>query len=1467
LLLAAASPTWANVYASGLVKTAPDTISYVLNENADTNVQIQVWEVGGAQVYTEDLGRQDKGTHTWTWNGTGGMSGLTYTIKIVASDPGYSAWTKLSTNTTQTNFYSPRGVCVNSNQGSQYFGRVYVCESVGGLTTTAPTNSRTTTDGLYLLNADLTDAVGQGDTARSGGVTWGAGNSPFKVGVGPDNNVYVCDYSDTNSGIWMGGPDFTTASPVLANTSRAASGLCTNHGSISAFLVEGTGSGRVLYTMDEDYPSSSASLGSIWKYALGTSASNYATVPTRQYDDAGNNVIQNYYNGIAHASDGTWWLTQERAGNTSDTLSSLIQVSATGNTVLWKSVPALGSPSSNDPLRCTRGLAYDPSHNYLALATYLSGKVIIFDPTTKAIASSITTVSNATNRDVAFDAAGNLYVVDNNNERLWVYSPPDGANSFTTTSYFTIDGIGTPRQLTINVNPPGSGTTTGAGTYASTRPVTVTASETEGYKFDKWTDQGGATLSTSASYTFTMPDNDLTINAVFVATSERRLTLAGNPTEAVNTLTGAGMYQPGTAVPVAATAKPLWAFSKWTTDPAGNNVVSTNASFNYTMPSAATTLYAQYVVASYNCTVTANPTAGGSPSVDGGTSHQYNTDVTVNANPNSEYFFLNWTDGAGAVKSRKAAYTFKMPGADLALTANYVKAIFAEGFEGLNRSTNPYTTSWAGSLDMNDTASTANNKAANGDLTSGNPWWGTKPGNGFVGTDGTSLTAHTGINALWSGGVGNGRDYVNLAYRFNGGSANAYADNLYADWWFYDRSGTAWVTTGTANYCDDPLSLVYSSIIAEAEAGKDFPDTANTKNFDDTDFAQKISLGMCDTWTANVTGPGPYPAYVDFDHNKYQVRVKDGSIDGQTSFGNFWYNINVPRSVGWHHARITIGALNLDTWTKELKFYIDDMSTPAATGQAGYSGINGVELETDWKNGTVGTAADTANLAWPYGTMYDDIVIGSLPQPTPAAPAAAPASGITTSAITWNWTEADPADGFHVFDAATFGAQKGNATATNLPETGLTSNKVYNRWVSSYFMPGGPNAPFATFESARTALATAVTLAAPAVSGTSVQTSAIVGNAYNATSWPGFTNPQGFGTDGKISSYKYKWSTNASDAIVEGEGASWSTGTLVALPPADGTYYLYLRSYNSVGVGNGSVRLGQYVFDTQAPTGTIVINNGDATTSSLNVTLTLSAVGATQMRFSNDNATYTAPEPYATTKSWTLSSTGGSLKTVYVKFIDAASNESIAYSDTISFEDATPVAKISDLWPLTNGPSYKLTDKVVTGVVGNAFWIEESDRSAAIKVVYTGAMPTQDRKVDVSGVLDSSSGQRVLNASSWTDKSAGTPIAPLGVIERAAGGKGVNANTPAISGGTGLYNVGMLVRIAGSVTNYSTANPTDKYFYLDDGSGLVDGAIPGIKVLCGSNTPKTSGNVTVTGLVGVVGGKPVIIIRGAGDIP
>jgi uncharacterized protein (DUF2141 family) len=91
--------------------------------------------------------------------------------------------------------------------------------------------------------------------------------------------------------------------------------------------------------------------------------------------------------------------------------------------------------------------------------------------------------------------------------------------------------------------------------------------------------------------------------------------------------------------------------------------------------------------------------------------------------------------------------------------------------------------------------------------------------------------------------------------------------------------------------------------------------------------------------------------------------------------------------------------------------------------------------------------------------------------------------------------------------------------------------------------------------------------------------------------------------------------------------------------------------------------------DTTPPTGTIIINGGAASTTSTTVTLTLTSTdarsGCVGMKFSNDGVNWTAEEPRASSKAWTLTS-GAGVKTVYVKYKDNAGNWSNGYSDTIN---------------------------------------------------------------------------------------------------------------------------------------------------------------------------------------------------------
>lgn len=95
-----------------------------------------------------------------------------------------------------------------------------------------------------------------------------------------------------------------------------------------------------------------------------------------------------------------------------------------------------------------------------------------------------------------------------------------------------------------------------------------------------------------------------------------------------------------------------------------------------------------------------------------------------------------------------------------------------------------------------------------------------------------------------------------------------------------------------------------------------------------------------------------------------------------------------------------------------------------------------------------------------------------------------------------------------------------------------------------------------------------------------------------------------------------------------------------------------------------------------APTGTMTINNGLASTSTPNVTLTMTAMDiegeAIEMRFSNDGITWSGWEPNISTKSWTLSNGDGS-KTVYMQLKDTAGNLSNVFSDTIVLDTTPPV--------------------------------------------------------------------------------------------------------------------------------------------------------------------------------------------------
>lgn len=158
-----------------------------------------------------------------------------------------------------------------------------------------------------------------------------------------------------------------------------------------------------------------------------------------------------------------------------------------------------------------------------------------------------------------------------------------------------------------------------------------------------------------------------------------------------------------------------------------------------------------------------------------------------------------------------------------------------------------------------------------------------------------------------------------------------------------------------------------------------------------------------------------------------------------------------------------------------------------------------------------------------------------------------------------------------------------------------------------------------------------------------------------------------------------------------------------------------------------------------------------------------------------------------------------------------------------------------------------LTGKPVTAVFTSGtdkeFYIEEPDRVSGVRVFYTGnASIAAGKLVTLTGTVRNNAvtGEREIAASYvWVGTDA-PEVTPLGLAGNSIGGAAPvsEPDTNGLSDGSGLYNIGLLIRSWGRV-NYVG----DDYVYINDGSGAYDGngLYEPIEVpLDGSDIPTTS---------------------------
>jgi hypothetical protein len=458
LALAAAPSAQANVYASNVKinggmsnitvgQGVSVIISYILNEPASGGVKVKIlsgstpvrnlsFEGGGVGTA--------RGTNVVTWDGKtdGGTNAPwgDYKVSITAAATGYSGWTKITDDNSLGSYsWEARGIAVDRNTNSPYYGRVFVGNSSLG-----PNGGLGDLLGFQKLNADgsYADEGGFSD----GGVAWSGGTSaPWRIRVSEDDQVYVQDYHAAGD-IYRFDPKITSTSMVhvFAPPTDQSSGRW------SGFCVVGKGSNTVLWGSDARI---SGSVG----------ISKFAMKPDGTFDpSAGINVVK--LGGTPGLDDFPFAVDVDKAG----AIYTLQQHFNQGDSSTWAFRFPAYDPATNGAVpEATAqwvagpgndycggfGIAADPTGTYVAacfwgydmappLGRYTNGNIKILHAGTGTVVTNLDIGIDYPNTwtddpahhmdtDCDWDAVGNLYYLDDWGICWRAFSPP-GTNQATT---------------------------------------------------------------------------------------------------------------------------------------------------------------------------------------------------------------------------------------------------------------------------------------------------------------------------------------------------------------------------------------------------------------------------------------------------------------------------------------------------------------------------------------------------------------------------------------------------------------------------------------------------------------------------------------------------------------------------------------------------------------------------------------------------------------------------------------------------------------------------------------------------------------------------------------------------------------------------------------------------------------------------------------------------------------------------
>lgn len=509
---------------------------------------------------------QDKTPAVRTITGTTkeGVNEVTFSIAGLPTETplSWSVTVNKASNTspkqisTYHSLYCPQGVAVNTNPYSQHFGRIFVTESLhnktvskdyvskkdgkikAGIYTFSPQFALENTKGVPKGDKDFKQIIG---SFTNGYGTFDGGHQPWQIKISDDDRIFVSSGDARSAGavIWeLDTIHLETLTPIIKNGNAFNSQyrILNSDGSFYAGMncsmdVKGSGENLklLLYsTTKNGLLNNTQQDFRLDEYAIGTSTSftgtptNIACLTNKKncgvvYDKV--NVIYDY--------EGGYWLGASRAREL-DTEPNLLHIKANGTEDTRSKSPDFYGGAGIMLHKAT----YEPRRNEtwlfkgLSRSTTSNGRFGIWkitknssgNTTRERIWTVISTGLGRNHNAFDLDYAENLYVVGNSGERIIAFALPyEGTKTTPAKETFTLARVNDSQtyNVTVNIEPAGYGTATGAGAYLYGEQVTVTAipSDPNRYEFEKWVAGSGNVYDTH-THSFTITGN-VTLTAHF----------------------------------------------------------------------------------------------------------------------------------------------------------------------------------------------------------------------------------------------------------------------------------------------------------------------------------------------------------------------------------------------------------------------------------------------------------------------------------------------------------------------------------------------------------------------------------------------------------------------------------------------------------------------------------------------------------------------------------------------------------------------------------------------------------------------------------------------------------------------------------------------------------------------------------------------------------------------------------------